>query len=191
MRTKDFKFKKNLILRIATVICFVAIFLYIAISSQRGLSILSNDVSPHFKQVSSTIFMEAFGFFTKSPKHDETFDIYSISDNGATKLNLRNNSTYNLFGLSRKNRVRLVEIGKAVQSVGKDSWEVLDSDIFEKVLLKNSDTLVYKSVKLDVKGLNEGKYVITRSKPIPWEWNKIKKTTQLKYVAVHIRNNTE
>ncbi|VAW11736.1 hypothetical protein MNBD_BACTEROID03-213 [hydrothermal vent metagenome] len=177
-------------LRVVTVICFVSIFLYVAISTQR-VNILSNNINPHFKLINSTIFMESFGFFTKSPKHDETFDIYSIYNKRVAKLNLRNNSIYNLFGLSRKNRVRLVEMGKVLPLLKEDSWVILESDIFEKIVLKNTDTLVYKNIKLDVKGLKEGQYIITISKPIPWEWNKIKKTTQLKYVAVNIRNNTE
>lgn len=186
MRKRDRLLLFNFILKtVATTIIATVLFMVVVLSMD--FNILSSSSNPYLKQFSKTIFMESFGFFTKSPKHDEPFSIYQIDSIGNTqKLNLRNNTGFNLFGLSRKNRVRLVEIGSITQSFKENEWTEINSDDFSVQLESLSDTLKYVDRCLQLKVLKKGKYIISKSKPIPWEWSRFKKNKVIKYVACNI-----
>lgn len=175
---------KEVILRVLLII----ITSYIFIDAQ-GDNILSLNTNAQIKQLTNTIFMESFGFFTKNPKSEEAFSIYKISKEGIFKLNLRNNSGYNLYGWSRKNRVRLLEIGNIAQAFGDELWNKTNTVKFHSCILKSADTLDFHKHDLKLKVLTAGKYIVTKDKLIPWEWNKIKSTKEIQYVVVHIKNN--
>ncbi|WP_299430325.1 SdpA family antimicrobial peptide system protein [uncultured Maribacter sp.] len=179
------QFDKIYILKLATTLIVVASILYLIISTQ-DKHVLSSSINPHFYQFNRTVFMESFGFFTKSPKNDKEYDLYYMSENKFTKLNLRNNSYYNFLGLSRKNRVRLIEMGKLVKKIDKEFWQDSNSILFKKNIINKKNKSNFKRIRLNVKTLKYGKYIICETTPIPWEFNNIKNTNELKYSLIEI-----
>jgi len=148
------------------------------------INTLNNTLSPKFKYIIISIFPESFAFFTKDPK-DEQIVLYSVQRNNIEKINLKTNSSYNFFGFSRKSRRLTYEIGILTKKIPDSLWNEIKETTIKNIDFDTiSDFLLEKDNNVQL--FEKGKYVFYYYKPIPWEWNDLKKETNGKYIYVSI-----
>lgn len=174
-------YKSFLYLIILVISIFGSLFVFI---NSIDSSVFSNKNNPYLKNVINTTLPESFGFFTKSPK-DKQLLIYKISEkNTIIKQSLKNNSRYNFYGLSRKSRRKIYELGTILRITPDSLWIKIKSDSLSTINLKRDPFLIKKNEK--IKLIDKGKYIIYYFHPIIWEWNKLTKTTKGEYIYVQI-----
>ena len=129
--------------------------------------------------------MESFGFFTRDPK-EKQLSLYELdAQYKLNKINLRTNSASNLYGLSRKYRVKTIELGKIQQKIPDSLWMSIRSDsLFLKDFKMNKSFKINKSD--DIRFVSRGCYVICNYKIVPWEWNKHLKNYEINYAFIEI-----
>jgi len=173
------KFILYVVLSSCSLLLLVTIFI-----SSIQINTLNNTLSPKFKYIIISIFPESFAFFTKDPK-DAQIILYSVQKNNVEKINLKTNSSYNFWGLSRKARRLTYEIGVLTKKIPDSLWSEIKESNIKNIDFDNiSHYLLEKDNNIQL--LEKGKYVLYYYKPIPWEWNDLKKETNGKYVCVSI-----
>jgi antimicrobial peptide system SdpA family protein len=128
--------------------------------------------------------MESFGFFTRDPK-EKQLSLYTLEVNKLKKIDLRTNSSENLYGLSRIVRVKTIELGKIQQKIPDSLWMSIKSD---SLLTKNFKDLKSFRIKRsgDIRFIPNGKYILCNYTNIPWEWNKHLKNYDIDYAFIEI-----
>jgi antimicrobial peptide system SdpA family protein len=113
-------------------------------------------------------FPQGWGFFTKDPK-EALLDIYQLENNSLNKIELKNFSSANYWGLSRKSRIEGYEVSMILSTVGKTKWK-------DTVGLASSDKPYLPDSAITVKTnqpfkyFDNGEYLFLLRKPIPYEW---------------------
>ena len=166
------------------VIFFAFLLVIIIVLCSIKTNVFSNIINPNLKNITNLIMPESFGFFTKDPK-DKQMVLYKIKSDSILKINLKNNSTYNYFGLSRKSRRLIFELGGVFRRIPDSLWLPIRSDSLKYINTKSSPFQINDSNK--VRLLNKGKYILFYTPPIPWEWNEYKKTTNGEFSFFEIK----
>lgn len=182
----DNKLFKKFFMYFFTIIIFISITFYVLINSIHE-NVLSSKLNPVTQNIVNTIFLEGFGFFTKDPK-GEHLDFFRLRAGIVKKINLKNVSNNNNFGLSRKTRRILLELGKIQRKIPDSLWCKTrnDSVNFNKII-KNTEILTLAHNE-DLKIIEPGKYFLIKYKPIVWEWNQLKKNYEVSYTYFEIVN---
>lgn len=126
--------------------------------------------------------MESFGFFSKDPK-DFEYEFYQVKENNGTiflkNISLRNMEGYNNYGLSRINRYRLLKMAKLDKKLSY-KWESTDRDSLLEHIAK-IDSIPMIRAEYGFGNYKNGKYLIIKSKPTDWIWNKYSTKDSLQY----------
>ena len=165
----------------ATITAFVYFTFFVFINSIQE-SVFSNKLNPNTQNIVNTIFLEGFGFFTKDPK-DEQLEL--IDTNKNKKIDLNNVSKSNNYGLSRKNRRLLLELGKIQIKFSDSIWIEKRNDSVNLAEIQLTKPFRIKKDK-NIKLIPNGHYVLLKYKPIVWEWNHIKNNYNVQYVFFEI-----
>ena len=112
---------------------------------------------------------QGWGFFTRDPREDKLI-VYRKSDNSLTKITQPNFSIENLFGLSRRGRMRQLQLGNLILPYyrymqpceRKDPLECAPDSIF------SVKSVFHKSML-------KGEYLIVKQATLPWAWSKSRK----------------
>jgi len=150
-------------------------------------NIFSNYLNPSKRNVINTIFLESFGFFTKNPK-DEQLSLYYFDDNDILfPINLKNSSIKNNFGLSRISRRKILDLGRISNMVSDSLWHNTRSDSLLFLKFNETEVINFDFGKNKIISLEPRKYLVTKAKPIVWEWSKLKKNYILSYAIFEIK----
>jgi len=124
--------------------------------------------SDSFRQTLALFVMENWAFFTRDAREPNMF-LYQKDDEGNLELhkNFKNNSTHNLFGLSREARSLSVEIGGLLRNVDSISWTKIETNDLSE-LFSSSKTVTVRNGAYHPK-LKDTVYIEIREK-IPWAW---------------------
>lgn len=154
--------------------------------SSLGLSTFSNSLNPYLSSYTTITFPENFGFFTKSPK-DKRIKFYSLIDKKVQEIDLRANSSNNLFGLKRNNRRLLYELGIILRKIPDSIWLEKESNEINQKMYPDSLFISIDKKKLDIIQIEKGEYLIYYYEPIPWELNKYQKSQkgEIAYINVY------
>lgn len=112
------------------------------------------------------IFPQGWGFFTKSPRQGALV-IYSLRDGKVQKVTKPNYSSDNLFGISRKNRARQLQLAYSISKY-ENRWRKCATP---NLLNCNKDSLIIIE-NVFRNPLLKGKYIIQKRTQIPWAWSK-------------------
>ena len=118
------------------------------------------------KKIIFSLLPQGWGFFTKTPT-EEKFICYNIKDGKIVRHTIKNSSSENMFGFSRKSRVIGYQTSQILGLIITDpNWK--DStgsyDYFipkNSINIKPATPLTYFSA---------GKYIFIRFFPMPWAW---------------------
>lgn len=148
-------------------------------------SALNNEIiftDRSLKKTVTTILPQGWGFFTKDPR-EQTYELYCIKNN-VEKLTIKNSSSDNLFGLSRKSRYIAFEssaiIGKIINS---KSWQDT-AGIYDNFIPKGFTEIPYNK---NLMYFPKGYYIAIRFFPIPWAWHGKNQEKYRKYQCILIR----
>jgi antimicrobial peptide system SdpA family protein len=113
------------------------------------------------------LFPQGWAFFTKDPRDEQT-TLYKIKNKELFELNMKNGATNALFGISRRNRIMLIELAQVVNQIDTINWKAITS---KEALLTFSDTAKAIEIVNFVNHSNlNGDYLIIKQKPLPWSW---------------------
>lgn len=114
------------------------------------------------------IMPEGWSFFTKNPREDR-MRLYRVMGGGLREVDRRNATAENMWGLSRYNRLKNIELGQLVPALTEEDWTELDN---QHDLSQALDSLT--SIPL----INEardphlcGSYCLVKYEPLPWAWS--------------------
>ena len=172
---------KNLVV----LISYTVFVLYIFIISIKS-TVFNHYFNPYLVVFSKTVFQESFGFFTKDPK-DKQLKLFKLEYGQIiNKINLKTISKENLFGLSRKSRRKLFELGNVVKDIPDSLWISIDEN---SLLKKSFDNEIPYEINQDVEVLllESSKYIIYHFTPIEWEWHDLKHATEGEYAFIEIK----
>lgn len=182
MQMKHIKKFAIYLLIITASVCFVFFILINSIQK----NIFSNQLNPVTQNVINTIFLEGFGFFTKDPKDEQLKFFEILKTNNIIEVDLKSASKENYYGFSRITRRKLLELGKIQKQIPDSIWKKTRSDSIQFLSFEKLQPFKVKKTK-ELKLLQNGKYLIYKYNPIFWEWNKIKKTYETKYIYINLK----
>ena len=117
-----------------------------------------------------SVFPEAWAFFTRSPR-EEQIHIYRYKNNKLVEESYQNTSSKCLFGVSKKERAKGIEIGHLYEKAlnKKDNWIACDGDLngcmnWDSIPVLN---IINPSYAKEVCG----EYFIVSKKIVPWAWS--------------------
>src|SRR5690606_18303034 len=144
--------------------------------SSLSLTTFSTSVNPYLSSYINMVLPENFGFFTKSPK-DERIKIFKKTGKSIEEIDLRANTSSNLYGLKRTNRRITYELGTLVRKTPDSIWSDLKSSEISTLNLNDSIPFKISSTDSKIIKIKKGNYIIFFFDPIPWELNKYQKET--------------
>lgn len=126
-------------------------------------------IDDNFRRQINLIFPEGWGFFTKSPR-DFHLEVYKLEYNELKLVTIKNQSTNNLIGFSRKIRVVSYEASILASQIEEVDWV----DKLEKDFTKDIDKLRPVEIKVNqnFKYMNKGTYIFKLFKITPFAWAK-------------------
>lgn len=65
-------------------------------------------------------------------------------------------------------------------------WKQIREDSLSAALINNNRFQIVGHEENKFRVLRKGKYIMIKSKPIPWEFNQIKKNNVIKYLPIEI-----
>lgn len=141
------------------------IFIFMVFINSIGYNLLTFNKKWAFEL--QFLFPQGWAFFTKDPRDVQT-TLYKIENRTLSELNMKNGATNALFGISRKNRIMLIELAQIVNQIDSISWKDINS---KEALLTFSDTAKAIEIGNFVNHSNlVGEYLITKQRPLPWSW---------------------
>jgi antimicrobial peptide system SdpA family protein len=114
------------------------------------------------------LFPQGWAFFTKDPRGEQTY-IYNLNKSEMKLLNLRNSAKESCFGISRKNRIILIEEFQIINQIDSTKWKIINSQedlIFFKDTSKSIDIINFVNKPELI-----GEYIFLKQKTLPWSWS--------------------
>lgn len=112
---------------------------------------------------------QGWGFFTRNPR-EEKLIVYKKIDNSLKKVTQPNFSKQNLFGLSRKGRMRQMQIGNLILPYYRYMQPCEHKDLMKC----NPDSVFVVKNPFEYPIL-QGEYLIQKQATLPWAWSKSRK----------------
>lgn len=123
-------------------------------------------VSNKLKNTLSIIFPQGWGFFTKSPR-EPMLEVYRVDQrNNMELVTLKNQSSSNFFGLSRRGRMIGYESSMIASQISQNLWK---DEIMKNKFKLPKDTII-QIKKGDGKYFQRGIYLLVSYKIIPFIW---------------------
>lgn len=170
-----------------SVVFIGLLLLSLSYSSRSKESIL--DLPTEVKRYSAVLLPQGWAFFTKSAR-DPVFETYKLDEEGnpSEKISINNVDKKNLFGISRYSRRLSYESSIMISEGTNLDWKKIKGDTFP-VVSSIPVSHVFNENNA-VKNLESGKYIISRSEPIPWSWHADfnKENTRKEYVVIDFVN---
>jgi hypothetical protein len=163
------------------IIFWIFMITIIFISSLKTQVVLSEKL----KMELNTLFPEGWSFFTRNPR-ESLLEVYKIENNRLVYLPLSNSSKENLYGFSRKSRVKGFEASIIVSDIPTKLWT-------EDVGRNYANHLYDKAIEVKLKKSNNyfknGFYLFIVRKPIPWAWanRNQEKFTPYSFVKINLK----
>ena len=123
---------------------------------------------------------QGWGFFTRNPR-EEKLIVYKKENNSLRKITQPNFSRENLFGLSRKGRMRQLQVGNLILPYYKQMRPCGSIDPLECT----SDTVLMVKSPFEHSML-KGEYLILKQATLPWSWSKNRKDQYNPYEILQI-----
>lgn len=163
-------YSKNVKVYFLLSLLISVLFVKIVFVNSIGYNLLT-DNSRWNKEI-QFLFPQGWAFFTKDPREEHTI-FYKIDKNNLQELDFKNGAMNSSFGISRKNRIMLIEIAQIVNQIDSVSWVDLKS---------KEDLNTYKDTTKSLEVINfvnkaeleNGDYMIVKQRPVPWSWRENK-----------------
>jgi antimicrobial peptide system SdpA family protein len=131
------------------------------------------------------LFPQGWAFFTKSPK-ESLIDVYKINDKKVELVDMANTSPGNLFGFSRKARMKGYELSLIISPIPAVNWKKNKAPDFVSHI---SDTTHEVKTKHDFKYFNTGTYLFKQRDPVPWAWSGDNQNEYTPYKTLKVKIN--
>lgn len=126
---------------------------------------------------------QGWGFFTRDPR-ESIINVYKKDDENIIKITTPNSTAESFFGMSRKNRLKNIELGIITSKIRDDQWIEGEKNRF-----------ILKDIKIDTIAHNFkpqhffGEYYIVEQNRVPWAWSKNYKNLVMpyKYVKIYVK----
>jgi antimicrobial peptide system SdpA family protein len=159
------------------------LFVKIVFTNSIGYNLLTNNSK--WNREIQFLFPQGWAFFTKDPREEQT-RFYKLSKNDLQELDFKNGSINSSFGISRKNRIMLIETAQIVNQIDNSLWVDLKS---------KEDLETYKDTTKSLEIINfvnkaeieNGDYVILKQRPVPWSWRENKDNLFMPAKAIKIK----
>ncbi|MDC9722978.1 MAG: SdpA family antimicrobial peptide system protein [Urechidicola sp.] len=126
---------------------------------------------------------QGWGFFTRDPRED-IINVYERRNDKIIKVTKTNSSVESYFGISRKNRLKNIELGIITSQIKNEHWAVGAKSNFSLTDIA-TDTITH-----NFKPQNFfGEYYLVKQERIPWAWSKNYKNLVMpyKYVKIYVK----
>lgn len=141
------------------------LFIFIVFINSIGYNLLTLNKKWCFEL--QFLFPQGWAFFTKDPRDEQT-TLYKIENQKNIEINMKNGATNAFFGISRKNRIMLIELAQIVNQLDTNSWKVIKSK--EEFLTYSDTAKAVEIINFVNHSIFKGEYLITKQKPLPWSW---------------------
>ncbi len=154
------------------IIGAITCFIFVVFASSLRMNALSPGTT--IRSADVYLFPQGWAFFTKDPR-DPMVDVYKIGrDERLEQIVLKNSASAYLFGLSRKGRRVMFEVGLMLSNLPDSSWRACRGEPDMRSLPQ--PITLHRKPSMHV--ITTGSYLIIEQHPIPWAWAKL---SQLKY----------
>ena len=140
-------------------------FLFVIFINSIGYNLLTFNKKWSFEL--QFLFPQGWGFFTKDPREDQT-TIYKEENNSLKELDLKNGAPNSWLGMTRKNRIMLIELIQIINQVDSSNWKGIDSK--EKMKAFTDTTKAIEVINFVNNAQLEGNFFVIKQKPVPWSW---------------------
>ena len=140
-------------------------FIFIVFINSIGYNLLTFNTKWSFEL--QFLFPQGWSFFTKDPREEQTI-IYKQENNKLEELNLKNGATSSWLGITRYNRIMLIELIQITNQVDSSKWSNINSK--ENFKIFTDTTTAIEVINFVNNAQLEGNFIIIKQKPIPWSW---------------------
>lgn len=164
--------KNSLMLRLvfygsAAFYVFVFALMAQSYAGNNPLNTLNNSIVHYV-----SLFPQGWAFFTKSPR-EPSLALYAVTNSHLDKIDLRGFESDYFFGISRKNRLIMMETGNVLKKLRDvPAMKTLEKTVLYRDNLNNyisPDTLTFNKVSRDEKNIVlRGKYLLVMEDFLPW-----------------------
>ncbi|WP_282055427.1 SdpA family antimicrobial peptide system protein [Maribacter luteus] len=144
---------------------------------------------PYLKKGSFfSLLPQGWGFFTRDPRENQLIVYRTSSNDTIVKVTEALGNYKNFFGMSRKGRLRGIELGILTAKINDSSWIEMKGGqnlLFEKSI--TADTIINEFRPYGF----EGEYFFVKQERIPWAWAESyeKIIMPYKYVKIYVKTN--
>lgn len=123
---------------------------------------------------------QGWGFFTRNPR-EEKLVVYQKRGDSLHKITQPNFSSANLYGLSRKGRLRQMQFGNFILSFNSQ-WKNCNSVVISECM---ADTIYIVENNFEHSSL-KGEFLIQKQATLPWAWSRNRKVQPNPYEILAI-----
>ncbi|WET67880.1 SdpA family antimicrobial peptide system protein [Sphingobacterium sp.] len=174
---RNFNFKKPLYVYVIWL--FWCYLIYSTLISFTPIN--SSYGSYDYKKKVGLLWPQGWGFFTKNPR-EALVDVYFVDSHDTLKVNFKNFSKENYFGLSRKSRYLNYELSLMLNEISRSSWQQQISNKYFPNQLQ-ADTVIMKQ---RLSYFKPGEYYFVQHKQIPLLWQGNDQDKNVPYLFAHI-----
>ncbi len=115
------------------------------------------------------LFPQGWSFFTKDSREPLTI-LYRVTNGKAVLLDTKNGSSNSLYGLSRENRLLLIETTQILTQIDSSYWSIINNkNAFDSFL---KETKSYSIANYALNSKLHGNLLVLQQEPCPWSWRK-------------------